>query len=264
MAYREHTLKVLPQYYEAWKSGVKCFELRKDDRDYRVGDFVKLCEWDGKEFTGRSFSMMQIDYILRDCPEYGLMDGYCILGFARPPIEPKSGRWIPCSERLPEELQEVNITWVNREPEPYYDSIKDVPFTGSGVYCKGKWYWYSAVCVDYLREYGFSPNDNIDGAIEVTAWMPLPEPYKVEKWEEPEINPCRGCDDYDGRGGCKSNGGCGAKMQSTTRQLFLKDESTGRYCIECLYKDTCYGASQDNIACEHFVPIVKEIKDGKI
>lgn len=30
--------------------------------------------------------------------------------------------------------------------------------------------------------------------------------------EESEINPCRGCEDYDGKGGCKSNGGCGAKM----------------------------------------------------
>lgn len=31
----------------------------------------------------------------------------------------------------------------------------------------------------------------------------------VEKdFIEPEINPCRGCEDYDGRGGCKSNGGC--------------------------------------------------------
>ena len=36
---------------------------------------------------------------------------------------------------------------------------------------------------------------------------------KMDKdWEEPEINPCRGCADYDGQGGCKSNGGCGAKM----------------------------------------------------
>ena len=26
--------------------------------------------------------------------------------------------------------------------------------------------------------------------------------------EEPEINPCRGCEDYDGEGGCKSHGGC--------------------------------------------------------
>ena len=32
-----------------------------------------------------------------------------------------------------------------------------------------------------------------------------------DDWEEPEINPCRGCDDYDGRGGCKSHGGCGAE-----------------------------------------------------
>ena len=32
------------------------------------------------------------------------------------------------------------------------------------------------------------------------------------EWEEPEINPCRGCVDYDGQGGCKSNGGCGAEM----------------------------------------------------
>ena len=30
-----------------------------------------------------------------------------------------------------------------------------------------------------------------------------------DEWEEDEINPCRGCIDYDGRGECKSNGGCG-------------------------------------------------------
>lgn len=35
---------------------------------------------------------------------------------------------------------------------------------------------------------------------------------EVDEWEEPEINPCRGCIDYDGKGGCKSNGGCGAEM----------------------------------------------------
>ena len=35
---------------------------------------------------------------------------------------------------------------------------------------------------------------------------------KEDELEEPEINPCRGCVDYDGRGGCKSNGGCGAEM----------------------------------------------------
>lgn len=38
------------------------------------------------------------------------------------------------------------------------------------------------------------------------------------EWEEPEINPCRGCVDYDGRGGCKSNGGCGAKMDEVAHE----------------------------------------------
>lgn len=91
--------------------------------------------------------------------------------------EPK---WIPCSERLPEELQEVNITWVNTNPESYYESIKGKPFTGSAVYYKGRWNWYSSVCRDYLAEYGFSPNDEVDDAIKVIAWMPLPKPWRGE------------------------------------------------------------------------------------
>jgi hypothetical protein len=35
-----------------------------------------------------------------------------------------------------------------------------------------------------------------------------------QSWEEPEINPCRGCKDYDWNGGCKSNGGCGVDMNA--------------------------------------------------
>lgn len=35
---------------------------------------------------------------------------------------------------------------------------------------------------------------------------------EINEWEEPEINPCRGCIDYDGKGGCRSNGGCGVEI----------------------------------------------------
>lgn len=94
------------------------------------------------------------------------------------------GKWIPVSERLPEDYVPVNITWVNHNPDPYYASIKDVPFTATGICYKGKWYWYSVVCEDYLKEYGERyETDAVDADIEVTAWMPLPEPYRESEVE---------------------------------------------------------------------------------
>lgn len=98
-------------------------------------------------------------------------------------LEQPKQKWIPCSERLPEDLEEVNVTWVNHSPEPYYDFVKDKPFTASAVYYGGKWYWYSSVCADILAEYGKNDTDEIDGAIEITAWMPLPKPYEAERKE---------------------------------------------------------------------------------
>ena len=92
---------------------------------------------------------------------------------------PKVSEWIPVSERLPEDLIPVNITWVNRKPASYYMYIKDKPFTATGILCHGAWYWFSARCEDYLKEYGDSKDDAMDKPIEVTAWQPLPEPYRV-------------------------------------------------------------------------------------
>lgn len=85
--------------------------------------------------------------------------------------------WIACSERLPEECVPVNVTWINRNPEPYYAKIKDVPFSATAVYYNSKWYWYSSTCVDYLREYGKNDFDLIDKDIDIISWQPLPEPY---------------------------------------------------------------------------------------
>lgn len=95
--------------------------------------------------------------------------------------EAKCGtHWIPCSERMPEDLEEVNVTWVNHIPEPYYDFLKDKPFTGSAVYYRGEWFWDSSTCVDILAEYSTNNMDKVDDGIEITAWMPLPEPYRGE------------------------------------------------------------------------------------
>ena len=91
--------------------------------------------------------------------------------------EPK---WIPVSERLPDNTDPVSITWVNHDPESYYADIKDKSFTATGHYCNGRWWWYSVTCQDYLDEYGRCDIDAMNDAIEVIAWMPLPEPYKAE------------------------------------------------------------------------------------
>ena len=90
-------------------------------------------------------------------------------------------QWIPCSERLPEKIKAVIITWVNRKPVPYYSHIKDKPFTATGIYCRGQWYWYSTECEDFLEEHGEREKykfDNVDQDIHIIAWQPLPEPYR--------------------------------------------------------------------------------------
>lgn len=91
--------------------------------------------------------------------------------------------WIPVSERMPEDLEPVNITWVNHNPASYYADIKDKPFTATGVYFNGQWYWWSTLCTDILAEYSHNYDDIIDDDIEITAWQPLPKPYKAESEE---------------------------------------------------------------------------------
>ena len=76
-----HELKILPQYYEEVKAGNKNFELRKNDRDYMENDTIILKAWDGEKYLDKESLKRTIKYLLMDCPEYGLMDGYVILGF---------------------------------------------------------------------------------------------------------------------------------------------------------------------------------------
>lgn len=87
--------------------------------------------------------------------------------------------WIPVTERLPKNNDPVNVTWINHNPEVYYMDIKGKPFTATAHYHNGHWYWYSSVTQDYLNEYDVWTPDLIDKDVEITAWMPLPEPYKV-------------------------------------------------------------------------------------
>lgn len=82
-----HELKILPQYFNDIITGHKRFELRKDDRGFAKGDTLRLRLYDQKEGYLGPVVRAEIDYILRDVPEYGLMEGYAILGIHKIRIE---------------------------------------------------------------------------------------------------------------------------------------------------------------------------------
>lgn len=93
-------------------------------------------------------------------------------------LREKVPQWISVEDRLPAELLLVNVVWVNRAPEPYYEKIKDVPFSGTACFYRDRWYWDSPVVLDLLAEYGEDASDLVDDAVEITHWMPLPEALK--------------------------------------------------------------------------------------
>lgn len=93
-------------------------------------------------------------------------------------------RWVLCSERLPEDIRPVIVTWKNTDPASYYQYIVGKHFTGTACYKNSKWYWYSSTTEDMLAEYGRYDSEEFDEAIECIAWMPLPEPYKAERRED--------------------------------------------------------------------------------
>lgn len=72
--------KILPKYFDEVKSGNKNFELREDEDDIQPGDILVLKEWKNGEYTGEKVTKT-VMYVLRNVPQYGLMDGYCIIGF---------------------------------------------------------------------------------------------------------------------------------------------------------------------------------------
>ena len=92
--------------------------------------------------------------------------------------------WIPVTEKLPKDLEELIVTWVNKDLDLYFSDIKGKKFSGAAVYCNNHWYWYSSTTQDVLFECGEYKDMLIDDAIEITAWMPFPEPYKEENGDD--------------------------------------------------------------------------------
>lgn len=75
-------LKCWPVYYDAIECDEKPFDLRLNDRNYRVGDVLLLRRYDNEHgiYTGKEM-YKEITYILEQWE--GLQPGYVILGLSR-------------------------------------------------------------------------------------------------------------------------------------------------------------------------------------
>jgi hypothetical protein len=81
-----HNLKCWPEFFQAIVDGLKSHDLRRaDDRDFQVGDHIRLREFDPSigDYTGRQ-GLVEITYVTaadRPCAlsEGGLDPRYCIL-----------------------------------------------------------------------------------------------------------------------------------------------------------------------------------------
>lgn len=82
----KHVLKIQCKYLMEILYEGKSFEIRKDDRGYKVGDIIHFVDPNGNEFSYATFLKklkFRITYILRNVPEYGLDKDYCILAIER-------------------------------------------------------------------------------------------------------------------------------------------------------------------------------------
>lgn len=72
-----HQIRLGSEFFDDVAEERKRFELRKNDRDYKTGDWLELMEFKEGKYTGRMIRA-EITYMLEDFT--GLEEGYCILG----------------------------------------------------------------------------------------------------------------------------------------------------------------------------------------
>lgn len=89
-----HGLKIWPEYFHAVVAGGKRFEVRRNDREFRVGDTLVLREWHPLEqkYTGHSCACT-ITYILPG-GQHGIADGFAVLGFKFAKTHGKEGNLV--------------------------------------------------------------------------------------------------------------------------------------------------------------------------
>lgn len=125
-----HELKIEPKYMIEKIKGNKPWEIRKNDRDFKVGDLLFLRVWNGEKYTGHEM-YQTVDYIFSDA-EY-LQNGYVILSgrlmdknevhhlidckFTADEIKLIQATLMGCNDQLPVEIVMRSVSSINEKLE---------------------------------------------------------------------------------------------------------------------------------------------------
>jgi hypothetical protein len=83
-AARVHDVKCWPDFFDKVASGKKTFEVRRDDRNYMLGDYLLLREFEVKprqedsDYTGRELTV-EVTYVMRGRPNNPIAVGFCVM-----------------------------------------------------------------------------------------------------------------------------------------------------------------------------------------
>lgn len=77
---RVHNLKILNDFAEAVLMGDKTFEIRKNDRGYQKGDYIKFQAIDENGTPNRHFINDKLYLITFVMNGWGIKNGYVVLG----------------------------------------------------------------------------------------------------------------------------------------------------------------------------------------
>ena len=76
-----HKLKTWPDAFHAMWEGLKVFELRRDDRGFKVGDTLLLQEWDPTRRSGYTGAWLraEVTFVLSAGVFPGLEEGFVVM-----------------------------------------------------------------------------------------------------------------------------------------------------------------------------------------
>lgn len=82
MTAKTHELKCWPEYFREVFLGHKTFEIRKNDRDFQIGDTIILNEYEPftKQYSGDKIAR-RVTYILEG-GEFGIEKGYVVMAIS--------------------------------------------------------------------------------------------------------------------------------------------------------------------------------------